>query len=237
VKASREGQSQRETMGVSSADREGRRPEDQVAEEEHGLVFALCHEIGNLVGAVRLHAHLLDEDMGARDLALASVELDDLSARASALLSHIRPTLSGPPQRRSEVEPAALLGVVHKMMEEHGGRGTQLNIDVVPELPPVLADQDAIHPLLTSLIFCAMEAASARGSVTLRAERRPGGVAFLVEDDGPVDEDPTQWRDQMRRGRPLICAVASAILRKRDGALEVDRSDGRTCVALVLPVA
>jgi nitrogen-specific signal transduction histidine kinase len=224
-------------MGVSSADREGRRPEDEPAADDQELVFALCHEIGNLVGAVRLHAHLLDDDMGARELALASVELDDLSARASALLSHVRPTLKGPPQRRSEVEPGALLGVVHKMMAEHGGRGTQLRVDVVAELPTVLVDQDAIHPLLTSLVFCAMEAASSRGTVTLGAEPRPGAVAFLVEDDGPVDEDPTQWRDQMRRGRPLICAVASAILRKRDGELEVERNDGCTRVALVLPVA
>jgi hypothetical protein len=97
-------------------------------------------------------------------------------------------------------------------------------------------DQDAIHPLLTSLIFCAVEAATVRGSVTLRAEARPGAVAFVVEDDGPVDEDPTLWRDQMRRGRPLICAVASAILDKRGGELDVTRSQGRTSVALVLPV-
>lgn len=207
------------------------------ASHDGELVFALCHEIGNLVGAVRLHAHLLDEDMGAREIALASVELDDLSARASALLSHIRPVLSGPPERRGEVDPTALVGVVQKVMEEHGGRGTQLRVDVVPELPMIDMDQDAIHPLLTSLIFCAVEAATVRGSVTLRAEARPGAVAFVVEDDGPVDEDPTLWRDQMRRGRPLICAVASAILDKRGGELDVTRSQGRTSVALVLPVA
>lgn len=212
-------------------------PTSAESTHQEQLLFALCHEIGNLVGAVRLHAHLLDDDMGARELALASVELDDLSARASALLSHIRPLLSGPPLRRGEVEPAALIGVVHKMMEEHGGRGTQLRVDVLPELPPVDVDQDAIHPLLTSLIFCALEATSSTGRVTLRVERRREAVAFVVEDDGPVDEDPTLWHEQMRRGRPLICAVASVILEKRGGRLEVTRDGGRTALALVLPVA
>ncbi len=33
------------------------------------LVFALCHEVGNLVGAIRLNAHLIDGDASAVELA------------------------------------------------------------------------------------------------------------------------------------------------------------------------
>jgi len=201
------------------------------------LAFALCHEISNLVGAVRLHAHLLDDDMGPRELARASVELDDLSARASALLTHIRPLLSPRPGKRDVVVPGALVEGVRRQMDEQGVRGTHFTAHVETGLPALEIDQDVIHPLLMSLLFCALEAATPRGSVALRAEGRPEGVAFVVEDNGAVDEDPALWREQMQRGRPLLCAVASSICAKREGHLEAVREDGLTRVALVLPVS
>ena len=36
--------------------------------DEANLVYAMCHEISNLVAAIRLQAHLLDEDLDARGL-------------------------------------------------------------------------------------------------------------------------------------------------------------------------
>ena len=49
------------------------------------LAFALGHEIANFVGAVRMHAHLMDSRMSPRDLARVSVGIDDLCARSAAL--------------------------------------------------------------------------------------------------------------------------------------------------------
>ncbi len=199
------------------------------------LVFALCHELGNLIGAIRLHAHLLDEEMGPKALAVTSVELDDLSARASALLGHVRPLLSSGPRDIDKVAPAAVVANVRQLLEEHGGRGVALSSETEPDIPAIEVDQEVLHQLLVSLLFAALEAASREGSVWLRAESRADGVAFTLEDDGEVDEDPAGWREQMMRGRPLLCAVASNILAKRRGHLEVTRRDGRTRVALVLP--
>ena len=64
------------------------------ADSSNNLVFALCHEISNLVAAIRLQAHLLDEELDARGLAVSSLEIDDLSARCAALLALVRPVLN-----------------------------------------------------------------------------------------------------------------------------------------------
>jgi nitrogen-specific signal transduction histidine kinase len=203
--------------------------------DEAELVLALCHEIGNLVGAVRLHAHLIDDQMGTRDLALVSVELDDLSARASALLAHPRPLLSNGPGTLAAVSPAAVLGGIQRLMDEHGGRGAKVSFDVAAGLPDLQVDLEVVHRLLESLLWIALESASSHGSVSLRAEAHPRGVAFVIEDDGEVDEDPALWGEQMLRGRPLLCAVAQNIVGKRGGRLEVSRNDGSTRVVVVLP--
>jgi nitrogen-specific signal transduction histidine kinase len=199
------------------------------------LVLALCHEIGNLMGAIRLHAHLLDDDMGPRDLAMLSVDLDDLSARSSALLAHMRPLLLPGPRALDDVKPEALLSGLQELMEDHGGRGAVLAFSAEDSLPTLRTDQEVIHHLLLSLLYVTLETTSSTGSVSLRAEAREDGVAFVLEDDGDVDEDPTLWRDQMKRGRPLVCSVASEILRRRGGRLEVERSAGITRIALLLP--
>jgi nitrogen-specific signal transduction histidine kinase len=199
------------------------------------LVLALCHEIGNLMGAIRLHAHLLDDDMRPRDLAMLSVDLDDLSARSSALLAHMRPLLLPGPRALDDVKPEALLSGLQELMEDHGGRGAVLAFSADDSLPTLRTDQEVIHHLLLSLLYVTLETTSSTGSVSLRAEAREDGVAFVLEDDGDVDEDPTLWRDQMKRGRPLVCSVASEILRRRGGRLEVERSAGITRIALLLP--
>ena len=37
------------------------------------LVFAISHEVGNHLGGIRLQAHLLDEELGAREMAAAMI--------------------------------------------------------------------------------------------------------------------------------------------------------------------
>ncbi len=200
------------------------------------LVFALCHEIGNLVGAVRLHAHLLDDEMGPRELALASVELDDLSARATALLSQVRPLLSDPAPGES-ADPASLVGVVGQLLEEFGGRGKVFSACAEPGLPPVAIAREVLQPLLTSLLYAALEAVDAGGRVSLAARATQEEVAFCLEDDAVPDEDPRLWAQQMQRGRPLLCAVADFLLQKRGGRLEVSTHEAprSTCLRLIVP--
>jgi len=211
------------------------RREHPNALSDQDLVFALGHELGNLIGAVRLHAHLLDDDMTPTGLAQASVDLDDLSARSAALLGLIRPLLT--PQTRSpETLPVSvLMGNLKRPLTALGGRGTKLRFELDSELVAVRIDVGVIQRLIESFFFLAIDSTAGRGEIVIRAEPRGDRIALCIEDDGPGGEDPAGFRDQAMRGRPLLCAVADVILPRQGGDFEVTRMDDRTRIVLILP--
>ena len=218
----------------------GRRNENSpqaspIAESDAELVSSLCHELGNMMGALRLHAHLLDDEMGPKDLAQTSVDLDDLSARSAALLSLVRPLLSADP-RSSEVMPVVnLVSNMEGVLAGHGTRGTTLDFEVGRDVPSIRVDVGMFQRLIQSFLYLALESASRTGKVLMRAESRGDEVALLIEDDGPQGEDPAGFREQMRRGRPLLCSVAESILKKHGGRFAAERDGDRTRITLFLP--
>lgn len=200
------------------------------------LVLAVCHEIGNWIGAVRVQAHLLDDEMTPRALARASLEVDALCGRSAALLAHVRPLLAEAPGALGSTEPAALLASVREEMSAQSGRSLPLEIEggEASDLGPIAFEYEVLHHLLQSLVFAALEATAEGGAVSLVAETSDGAVSLGVVDEGP-DDDAAGWRTQTPRGRPLLLAVADTLVSRRGGRLSVERVDGRTRVALVLP--
>jgi C4-dicarboxylate-specific signal transduction histidine kinase len=200
------------------------------------LALALCHEIANLVSGVRLQAHLLAPELSNKELATASVEIEDLCARSSAWLNLMRPLLSEVPRSGEYgVLPSAVLSALHYILEDCGGRGVGLSVECREGLPEVAADPDTVQQLLLTLVFGAMETARPRGHVSIRGlpGRDADEVRLVVEDDG--EDELRDWDRETLRGRPLACALASQILAQRGGGLDVDRSQGTTRVTLRLP--
>lgn len=222
-------------MAGTPGDSNGSRESPSFPAEDAELVFSLCHELGNMMGALRLHAHLLDDDMVPKDLARTAVDLDDLSARSAALLSLIRPLLAGDAQTAEVVSVSLLVQNLEGIMAGYGARGTRLSFDVESDLPPIRIDVGMLQRLIQSFFYFALESASRTGSVWMRAEARETNVALVIEDDGPPGEDPAGFREQMRRGRPLLCCVAESILKKRDGRFEAEQAGDRTRITLILP--
>jgi hypothetical protein len=199
------------------------------------LVFSLCHELGNMMGALRLCAHLLDDEMGPKDLARTSVDVDDLSARSAALLSLIRPLLSLDPRSLELMSVVGLVSNLEGLLAGHGTRGASMTFEVARDISSIRVDVGAFQRLIQSFLYLALESASRTGQVLLRAEARGDEVAILIEDDGPEGEDPAGFREQMRRGRPLLCAVAESILKKQGGRFAAERDGDRTRITLFLP--
>ena len=195
---------------------------------------AIAHEVGNLLSAVRLQTHLLDEDLGPRELAVASVEIDALCARTGTWLAHVRPLLQEV-ATAVDVSPAVLLSSLQRTLEEQGGRGATLSVKAPAELPAVRVDPAVMHSLLLTLVYGAADAARPRGNVRVSAVAERECVVFRVEDDSSADEALENWEKAACRGRPLACAVADHIARKLGGWLAVARENGCTRVALGLP--
>lgn len=197
------------------------------------LLFALCHEMGNLVGAIRLQTHLLDLDMSPRDLVTARSEIDVLGARVSALLSLVRP-LEAPTSLDPVAAPDAndVLAVV-----EHGLETIVLpgvSVEFVPaETPcPMRIDRGAIQALVTSLAHLAIEQVRPKGRVRIAVERADGRTATVVEDDGPVDQPLASWDSDALRGRTLVCALADRIASAFGGGIVVESNERGSRIAI-----
>lgn len=196
------------------------------ANDSAGLVFAMCHEISNLVAAVRLQAHLLDEDLDARGLAVASLEIDDLSARSATLLALVRPVLVAPNEEIPPIGADVIALGFERALAEYGGRGFEIVFDTEPELPDVRAEPEVFHYILLSHAFGAMEAMEATdsgGRIRIEVVAGTKEVVFAVEDHAPADEEHLKWWASSLRGRVLESAVAHYILTKRGARFDVQR--------------
>ena len=200
------------------------------------LSLALCHEVGNLVGAIRLHTHMIDEEMTPKDLAHVTLEVDGLCARSATLLSHLSPLLSAN-RPGYEIDPIELIVSVRDVVIEQFGRNVQVLAPPEEEALKIQGDREVIHRLLQSLVFATLDLTRSGDSVSLGVEPDAEMVSLVVLDESPVREDPAEWRSQVKRGRPLLLAVAHEILTGLGGRIEVSREEGRTRVAFVLPRA
>lgn len=210
--------------------------EASAADEGRKLVFALCHEIGNLVAAIRLEAHLIDGESGALGLARAAISIDDTSSRVGALLTQVRPLLE--PARPSEigsVSPAGLLANLRDGFGDRGVGGARVEVDVGGDLPAVVGDPERTNALLWLVALGALEAVQlSGGTVRVDACERGEHVAISVCDDGAPDSELGDWRNAAQRGRSLVCQVAESLVRPLGGFVDVSIEEGETCVVLCL---
>lgn len=199
------------------------------------LVRALCHDVGNLLAAVRLSAHLLSTEISEAERSSLTRDVEDLAAVAGALLAQIRPLLSGATLARVRVSPAEVLLALTRALEERKPGGAALSIARGRGLPDVSVDPEALHHLLLTLVRGALEAAGPGGRVRVSAKREGRRVVVSVTDDGtPLDLDQPRC-GRMPGGRELAFRVAEAVLRRMGGRATAELRRRGTCIALFLP--
>jgi nitrogen-specific signal transduction histidine kinase len=210
----------------------GARDLPQSAEE---IVLALCHEVGNLVGAIRLNADAIDAEASAVELAEVSVEIDDASARIRSLLALVRPLLA--PGDRPGAPARAIVAGVREALEEYGGRRVRIEVRADSDLPAVPGPPETLHHLLLSFVCYAVEGARPSGRVLLSARRDGARVSFSIEDDGREDPGLGEPGGAPPTGRALLCAIAHRILARSGGEVRALRDGGTTRIELRLPAA
>lgn len=209
----------------------------------NALVLSVCHEIGNLLAASRLTAHLLRRNHDPNGVVPASHTIEALSAQAGSLLALVRPLVDPDSLRRVRIGVAELLeGVAHGLADRAAGPSLQLAMR--RGAPHVEADPDALHHTLLVIVMAACEAAGPSGHVEIAATRAGDELVIRVRDDGapakaaPPAAAPATGR--MRRGRDLALALAETVLRMEGGRLVARSLRGRQRgheVTLRLPAA
>jgi hypothetical protein len=189
---------------------------------ERDLVFALCHEVGNLLAGVRLQGDLLGGQEGLRVAGHA--------ARAGSLVGLVRPLLD-PTRAPSPVDAAALLEGLRRDFDasepvaiEAAGAGL---------LPALAGDAEALHHLLLAELRAALEQARGAGApgVRLSCERTVDGADLCVERPGALaaDEPPERLS-----GAALTRALAVALVARWGGRVTAAADSGHARVVYAL---
>jgi C4-dicarboxylate-specific signal transduction histidine kinase len=199
------------------------------------LVRALCHDVGNLLTAVRLGAHLHSAEIDETERLSLPEEIEDLVARAGALLAHVRPLLAGPEVAAVPVSPAEVLMALSRALKDRKGGGAALSIARGRSLPDVRVDPDALYHLLLTLVLGSLEAADPDGQVRVSAKHQGRRVILSVIDNGrQVDLEEIRWGTPPR-GRELAIRVADAVLRSMGGRAAAELQRRGTRIDLFLP--
>lgn len=196
------------------------------------LAFAIAHEVGNHLGGIRLQAHMLDDELGAREMAEASVLIDALAGRSGPLLALLRPLLSDDWRRAGGDSWAGVLGRVARQIEAEGTRGVRFEVAGVLETEVAAPDFDWVHPLLIALVESTLAHVADRGadaSVRLELVTEGDGVRLDLVDDGAVEDLSAA---AARRGRPLAVAIARELVGRSGGRVETDTSEASTRVGI-----
>jgi C4-dicarboxylate-specific signal transduction histidine kinase len=198
------------------------------------LVTAVAHEVGNLLAAVRLSAHLLPHAPEARERARGARQIEQLAAQAGEMLAQLRPLLASRRGRPGAIAAGELLEGVRRALADGPG-AERLEVKPAPRgLPDLRADADALLHVLLTLARGALEAAPA-DKVTLRVRRSGRSVAFDLEDSGrPIEVTP---RAAVPGGRALALRLAHAALRPDGGSVEARRRRSTTRVRVTVRAA
>ena len=189
------------------------------------LVYALCHEVGNLLAAQRLHCQLLDDEA-------AAARISELAARAGSLLALVRPLLEALPVPGAGVEPLEILDAVRRGLEDPEDDRLRVRLKTAVDLPDVAVEAGTLLHLLLAQLFAVFEDLPEGERLVLFAERRNGAVAFVLEDAGKPQDRQSGPR---LAGRPLTEEVARSILERCGGGVELEHPAEGTRVALLVP--
>jgi signal transduction histidine kinase len=125
--------------------------------------------------------------------------------------------------------------------------GRRLECRIAETLPPVQADRDRIHQVLSNLTGNALKFTPRGGTITLEAEAAPPEARCTVRDTGPglTDEEIDRlfdpfWQAEKtaRLGFGLGLKISKCIVEAHGGAMSVTSAPGQGCTfSFTLPLA
>jgi hypothetical protein len=207
-------------------------PSPGTPDRARDLVFAIAHEIGNHLGGIRLHAHLLDAELSAREVADSSVSIDHLASRSGPLLALLRPLLADQWETTTET---SWQGVVSHVTQQIEGQGTLgVEFEVRAEISDSVAAPrfDWLHALLVAVVESTLAETGRGDFVRLTVTHEGDETVLVLEDNGP-EEDVSPGAAY--RARPLCLALARELVGRAGGRVGAERVANLTRVQFNFP--
>jgi signal transduction histidine kinase len=214
-------------------------------ERQRQFVYDASHELRTPVTIARGHLELLErETRHAAELDVALDELDRIERILGRLLLLARAEQSDF-LVFTDVDIEGFLSDIFMRWSEVAERAWRFEIDVVGSMR---VDVEAVRNAIDALLENAVKYTEPRAGITLRAHAVGGEIVVEVADEGSgVPEDALSSiferfaraddaRTRSHGGVGLGLSIVAAIVRAHGGRCTVDRRDGQTVFALVLPV-
>ena len=215
------------------------------------LAAGISHEIRNPLGAIRLHADLLEEELrdpAADSPAVVTEALTAIKTQLARVDDLVQDYLSLARVAQSERTPQDLGGAVQSWATEWQtwatARGVRFRVEGLAEVGEVPVHLSALRRALLNLVQNALEAMPQGGTLTLVGHRTADSVSLRLQDTGqgiPRDRLPQLFEPLYTTkpgGTGLGLAIVREILTAHGGHVTVDSVEGQgTTFTLSLPVA
>ncbi|MDN5364722.1 MAG: two-component system, OmpR family, sensor histidine kinase ResE [Eubacteriales bacterium] len=153
-----------------------------------------------------------------------------------------------------QVQPVVLDGLLRRALQRFAQpleeKDIHLEVEVAPDLPPVLADPDRVMQIVGNLLDNAIRFTPRGGKIGIRAQKEVGKVRVEVWDTGigiPAEDLPYVWerfyraeKSRTRRagGTGLGLAIVKKLVEAHGGQVGIESAPGQgTRVFFTLPVA
>ncbi len=201
------------------------------------LAAQITHEIRNPLSSIGLNIELLGDDV----IFLPEARRAEVKSILDAVLSEVRrlaeitegylrfARLPAPTKTEKDAGDVAA-DLVAFFAGEASQKGVNVELHVDKDLPKITVDPDRLRQALLNLLRNGVEASGKGGTVRVSARAKDGGVALVVEDNGPgVAKDA---RDKLfspffttkTGGTGLGLVLTREIVREQGGDVVIDDS-------------
>jgi len=210
---------------------------------------AVAHEIRNPLGALDIHAQLLEENLPQGDEgAEARKHLDIIRSethRLNLIVENFIRFARHRPLDSSPVQMADHLANVMRLIEsEARERGIVIDHSRLrTDLPGVIADANQLEQAFLNVVINALQSMPEGGRLTLSSQLSAGYVECTISNTGP--EIPPEIRDNIfdiyfttkEDGSGLGLPIAQKILGEHKGYITVKSDPSETSFSLGIPAA
>ena len=217
------------------------------------MAAGIAHELNQPLSAIATYARACERFLQAAEpdlpetlSALREISLEAM--RAGEIIRRLRQLVGAKPSDRVSTSINALVDDVEVLMQADARvHKTQVEFDLAPGLPPVMADRTQLQQLVLSLVRNSIEslsdAAPTGRCVTIRTSRVPDGrIELGVCDNGPgvapdmVDRLFIPFTTTKASGTGLGLAISQTIAQAHGGSMGYrPNSPAGACFYLRLP--
>lgn len=215
------------------------------------LAAAMSHEIRNPLVAISTFAQLLPERYADPDFRQQFFDIvTGEVVRLNDIIKQINSFAHPPLPRFSPVAPAEIARQACERAAQIAGKEKSIvQCEIDTDLPPLVADTDALADALTQILVNAYEAVQAKSSPQIhlyvrRTGAEPtGALLFAVVDNGPGITPELQaklfspFSTTKPRGLGLGMPLAGRTATDHNGRIDVDSNEQGTTVTITLPLA